>query len=562
MASYTGYTAESVLVLSTQEFLSSSIWNGVPSDISVLDIYDSSASLQGAKTSNLPVSMPEADHIGYLGITFLDDYYYRIHIVPVIFELGPILTNLERDFIVWNSYFVSKTCSAINEVGVSGLTLIGLTAPFVLDGLAHSDYTIEIPLEGNPLLDAVYSFDFGVDDIIDVIITGTRVTLFIFRPQESVNESLGWLTDILEPSVGISAEQRISLRRTPRQQFNFSIMVEDEQAQSRFDALIFNAQRRIWGLPVWTEMVVHTANITAGALTIDIDTTNADFRANSLAVIWKSLIESEVVEIASLTTSQLVLNSPVINNYTGTKLIIPIRLAKMNSIVQASNYSTGLAVFNSSFAVIDNLLLAGYTPTLAYKSLPVLISATPVDMTQDKSSDAQFYESNFGVGDFDLLMDKSHNKRSLSYLFLNDTKAECWTFRKFLHSLYGQQKCFWVPTFKPDLNLLETISPSDTSFNISNISLAKNMGLNSVRTHLAFIFPSGTIICKEILGITYSSETEEIISIDSGLGVEVAPGSCIISFLDKCRLASDSVELSWPMAGQNESFLNLTAVKE
>lgn len=561
MAAYSGGQIAAILMDDTLVFCSSTIVNKTPKVITVLGIDDVTNVVKGPLTYN-EATMLEFNYDGYRARTFLDEYYYRIHIVPNDFNLGPILADMERDFIVWNAHFDKKTCSVINAEGASGLTLLGLIAPFTLNGLQHTDYIIQIPLDGVPVLQTTYTFDFGVGEEFPVTIEGTRVTLFIFRPQETVNESLEWFTNILSPRYGIAKEQRIALRKIPRQGFRFSVLLPDEQLQSRMDSILFNGQRRLWGLPIWTEMCLHTTDITAGMASIMVSTDYADFRSNSLAIIWQSPTICEVVEISSFTSSTLTLNSPVIGNYYGNKLIIPLRLAKMNGVVQRRNFAPGPAAFDFTFMIQDNAAITGFTAVQVYKSLPVLVNATPVENTQDKTSDAEPNLVDFNTGDFEILMDSVHNRFGQAFLFYNDTKQDCWKFRQFLHSLYGRQSCVWIPTFKNDMILRATIAPTDTNFRVNNCHFTKGMGLNILRTNVAFIFLNGTIICKEITGIAETDDVEEIFSIDSGIGITVNPGDCVISFLDKCRLSADQVQLAWPMAHQNECTLNFTVVKE
>jgi hypothetical protein len=146
--------------------------------------------------------------------------------------------------------------------------------------------------------------------------------------------------------------------------------------------------------------------------------------------------------------------------------------------------------------------------------------------------------------------------------FVKESKSDIWNFRKFLHSLYGMQAPVYAPTFREDLVATDTIGAADTNFRIENIKLAENMGLNDLRTHLAFIFPNGTKLYMEITGIVEADATEEIISIDSALGVEVAIGACYISFLDKCRMASDMVTMDHLIGNKMNSNLSFIAVKE
>lgn len=514
--------------------------------------------------SNFPIIENERK-IGAAKVdSFLDDYYYRVHVTPLTLAFGAILSEVVDTFIVWNAWFDEIDMLDIVETGGDEFELTGEDAPYTFKPLEYTTYTVTVPKEGSANINSsiFYSFDTGEERT--VIITGIRMIVFAFCPEVNIPEGLEWLTDILTPIDGIGSEQRISIRQVPRQSFTFSVPLKTEKEQSRFEAAMFGWQKRYFGLPVWTERVIHTADINADDEIITVDTTNADFRDDSYAVIWKSLTQYEAVKITDVAAGSLTLESPVVNNYTGTKFILPCRIVQVTAPARKSNPVASVMIAEINFAVKDNVLLTGYTPEETYKDLPVLLicskqfGSAPKESESDSDSFLQDYES----GDFDYFSDSEFNMISQSWGFVNTTREQCWNFRLFLHSLYGRQGTFWAPTYKKDLTQADTIGSADTDFQIENIKLAENMTFNSLRTHLAFIFPSGTVLYREITGIVESDEDIEIISIDSALGVQVEPGDCMISFLDLCRLASDSVRLDWFFFDNNKVETPFLAVKE
>ena len=92
------------------------------------------------------------------------------------------------------------------------------------------------------------------------------------------------------------------------------------------------------------------------------------------------------------------------------------------------------------------------------------------------------------------------------------------------------------------------------------------MQLNDMRTHLAFVFPDGTFLFREILAIEAATDSsglpETDITIDSALGQSVSPGSCQICFLDKCRLSEDAVTIMYDEPFRNYCKVSFTRVEE
>ena len=522
--------------------------------------YLSSGVFCGSVVGEIGFKEDSDEYIGYKVVSFLNDYYYRIHLIPSVIDFGYIMSDVEETFIIWNAYFIAKNCSLITKANESEYSLSGLTAPFILSALEMTEYTVTAPTDGAPEFEATITFDFGVDDdyVIEYL-SGIRIVLFGWCPKVPMTEYLEWLTDIITARDG--SEQRISVRRTPRQGYQITVRFETEQEQAAYEALMFKSQKRAWGFPIWTEWVIHTGTISAGASTITVDTTNADFRDDSLGIIWKSPTDYEIIKIATVAAGSLALSTVMQGTFTGEKYIMPLRITQMNQAVKRKITPDGDAEASVNFVVKDNALLTSYVAATTYKGLTVITKAAYVDGSLDETSDADIIISDYDTGEFLLYSDSDYNKITQSHLFKNFTKAECWAHREFIHSLLGQQGTVWIPSFKDDMILTDAIGVADMSFRIENIGLADNMELNALRTDVAFVYPDGSMILREITGITESGD-EEIISIDLALGVEINPGDVQICFLDRYRLVSDKVKFEWETMGRNENQVDFLRVRE
>lgn len=383
--------------------------------------------------------------------------------------------------------------------------------------------------------------------------------IFPYPPLLEVEETLETYSQVLKAMDG--SEQRIAPRPTPRQGFNFSIFLNSIDEQAKLEAMLFGWQKHYWGLPIWPEKTLHTATITAGASSITVDTSYADYRDDTLAIIWKSITEYETVLISTVAAGSLSLTGTVQNTYTGSKFIMPCRLAQMVSVENATWLSQAQSRHDFMFLIVDNLLLNSYTPDTTYNDIEVLTEAGLLESGQNVESDGDLTVQDYRVGGFEYFSYSDYNviNRPRKRRFV--TKEDFWNYRLHLHSLYGRQNVVWYPTFKPDLRHVVTIGSSDTTIEIANVGLVDNMGLNSLRTHLAFLLPDGTQIYREITDIQDSNGNEEV-TIDSALGQEIAVGGCNISFLDKCRSASDKFSLRWLSSGEMESLVNFIVVKQ
>lgn len=489
--------------------------------------------------------------------SFLDDYYYRIHITPASIAFGNVTNPVEEEFIIWNAWFVSKIMASITEDYPDEYVLDPSTTPMNFEPLESTTFTVTVDDDGSPEFEATLTFNFPLEEPV-LTISATRVAVFPFEPLIPMTESLEWLTDIIRAKDG--SEQRISIRPTPRQAFSMDVLMTTEQKQARLDALMFNLFKRAWGVSHWGEWEEHNDTILADDTVIYLDTTNADFRDDSYAVIWQSDTVYESVKILTVESDRLNLEKPVIGNYSGKKWIMPMRIGYMTSPVNWKVDADGVGRFKCGFIVKDNLLLTTYTPELEYEGLPVLPPSLE-DGGLDNTIESDVTMVDYGLDNFTQFSDSDFNIYVQSHVFRKEGKDEIWKFREFLHYLYGRRNAVWICSDKEDFVQTVTLGAAGTELTVANAGWARRMGLNTLRTHIAFIHNNGTIYCREITGIT-SSGDEEIIGIDTALGVQIEPGDCTICLLDKCRLTEDKIEMEWEEPFVLKCKANFTRVVE
>lgn len=385
-------------------------------------------------------------------------------------------------------------------------------------------------------------------------------TLF-WRPQDNIIETLVWNTSILKAKDG--TEQRIKMRGSPRQHFKIRLFLETNKMNTWFDSVLHIWQKQAWLFPVWTEFVEHIGNINIHDTSVIVDTTYADFRPNSKALIWKSPTEYEVIVISTKTDSQLNLSYSILNNFTGLKYIIPIRTAYLTSSSNKQRFNSEVSFVNLVFAVYDNIDLIDYVVENDYDNQTLLVTPAFMDGVHVESSFGDIIVSDFLTGIFKVESDSEFNLLTQDHIFYNDTKESCWKFRQFLHSLNGRQKTVLIPTFRNDIIQAATIDDFDFSVDIENIKLTNNMGFNELRTYIGFYFTDGTLIIRKITDITEVNAAIERISFNAvlGYGLAVESGDCKICFVDKCRLAGDQIEINWTRAHRNECCTNFLRVK-
>jgi len=195
-----------------------------------------------------------------------------------------------------------------------------------------------------------------------------------------------------------------------------------------------------------------------------------------------------------------------------------------------------------------------------FQTLEVLITPSYMTEIHQEESDGLIDINDFETGIFRVRSDKEFNLLAQNHIFYNDIKKTSWELRQFLHWFNGRQRTILIPTYRNDLVQKDIISAADKFLYIENIKLAINMGANELRTYIGFYFPDKTLLIRKITKITEIDETKEKIDINSSLGKTVNLNDCKICFVDKCRLASDRIEINWPFAHRNECRSNLIRV--
>ena len=505
---------------------------------------DSTPILVGTWNDLFPLEMPEEQHDGVFVPSYLQDYYFRFWVIPPSFNEF-ILTEFSSSFAIWNAFLESTECTDFNITNPEEIEFELATGepPFTIRALCTKTFPFIIPVKGSSEFLTIITFVFPTFGEPDVDIRGIRVITFSWTPMVPVLENLEWLTDVIRAKDG--SEQRISLRPAPRQGFHFDVYLKDEISQAKFDIIQWRYQKRTWGLPIWPEWTLHTTTIPVGSTAISLDTTTGDYRVGGLVIIWQAEDSYEVVKIDSIAAGSLSLESGVQNTWTGTKYIMPVRIAYLRAQVSKPSAPDGYAHATLDFTVRDNALLTGYTAADVYDGLPVLAPSIIDEGEQEIESDADAGFVDYGLGDFEIFSDSDFNIVVQSHVSRRKGRSDCWDFRKFWHSLYGRRGTVWIPSYKNDIVQLNSIGPSATTFNVQNMGLALYMGTNAMRNHIAFIFPEGTQIYRAISGVTKIDVDTEQITIDSALDITINPGDCEISWLDRCRLTEDKIQWEW-----------------
>jgi len=498
----------------------------------------------GTVADNLPIAILPAETLTVHGKTcsFVDDYYNRIHINPNTLGLGNLLASQERSVEVWNAYLTPKLLSSITEEGTDSLTLVGpASPPTTFASIEARNYDLTIAIDGPPVINASYGFNFPDSETVTLAVTGRRVVVWPFVPQTTHRETLEWKTDILK---AFSKEQRLALRDAPRQMFDYTFQL-DERQLTKAQGTATSWAYRVYGIGVWAEADFFGA-VSSGDTAFVFDTTFKDYRAGGLVLLWESDQLFEAISVATVTDSGITLDLPTAFDYTNAH-IMPLRLARTLQGIQFTRQTGPYSIARGSFLATDNENLGESELFDQYRERDVLTDrqVTVSQVTDRISRRVDMFDNGSGPIEVDI-QDDWVNKNSI-ITFDTDTREQRWKVRSWLHYLRGRQKAFWLPSWNPDLHLVFDVNDLATSITCSPIGYELFYSTKDIMIQLY----DGTRVYNRILAVTLDGDGNEVFTLDEAVGIDlVATEIEMISFMGHVRLNTDRVEFTHTYAGR------------
>ncbi len=363
-----------------------------------------------------------------------------------------------------------------------------------------------------------------------------------------MTERLGFSTEILASHD--RTEQRIAKRRgVPARTVSTKVLIKGDHQYAQLEALVHGWLKRKARVPLWFDGEIHSGTLAAGSSEISIDTRYADYRAGGGVLIYSSPELYEFVYVDSFTDSALTLWGQTVYAHEGAKWVMPAKLGYCVNAGRIERHHGG-ALIRATWLIEDVAAVSGFTANMTYDGYTVLTDPAylPGDHAQ-VFQDPDVAVLDGGSGPFAVISNSTFNEVTQSHVWHPQTKAACWWLRQFLHDIKARQSAFMVPTFRDDLTQTRQILAGSKILYVRNAGLTNNMGVNTLRTYLAFRPPDADIIVREITALEVTSAAEEKITLDAAPGQAFGPGDSLC-FVDKCRMASDNFTWTWHGVGK------------
>ncbi|MFA5409953.1 MAG: hypothetical protein WC343_14360, partial [Bacilli bacterium] len=444
-----------------------------------------------------------------------------------------------HDITIWNAYFVPQTMTSVTEVSTDGIDLSEpVTIPYEMAALEEITYEASVTMSGPSTIGATIYFNFPAlfpDSTLYCMIVGSRVMIWLWKPEGDYTEELRWNTNILQTRSG---EQRISFLEAPRQAFNYEFFRPPTEI-AEIKAAVDDRCHGIWGVPVWKEHAVVTA--TVGSSAINFDTSYADYQEEGWAILWESPEKAAAVYITTVRVDGIDID-PVLGESFENAWIMPMQRAYTPEGIEFTRSEGTWTRFTGQFLCIDNVDLATTSTYPQYRSHDVLTDGNYVIGNMSERIMRPIAQIDNGQGPITVIATQDYTNFARSLGTSTTTKAALWAWRQWLHARRGRWKPFWLPTRNQDFVLAATITALTTDIEITGGAMFARH--NVFPCDFMMTLTNGNTYYRRILTATTAPGGNTTMSIDSALGVEVAASAisqwCL---MDLVRLNSDEITL-------------------
>lgn len=365
--------------------------------------------------------------------------------------------------------------------------------------------------------------------------------------RNGATEALEFYTDVL-PSYTNEAEERRQLRALPRQYLKYTNDASFGNMQEIYNAVRANL-RGNWLVPSWFE--AQPVVVSVGQQTINADTLLHDLRENSHALIFKSICDWQIVQIAEIETDSVTLVEECA--FQGRAYLVPLRVGKISS--SASAAPTGFVnSFEFQYYIED--VLAGLTESPTQHNgkdlytIPYLIDgAGSVKIIQDES------QLEFAVGGIASDTFWNRSQSSKEYKFDGQGAADYRNFKNWFYRRAGRFRDFYSPSFESNLQNRSTGTVVST-FKFKDEGYVNNLFAHVKR--IGFRLSNGSWQIRTVTAAENIGNGESQLTLNAPLNVP-ANSIQVVSFVSLNRLDTDRVEIS---LGQNGYFKSSASVME
>lgn len=502
---------------------------------------------KNAYASALPVEANGRVIDGYEAGSYRRDFYYRVHVIPMVLDLGNLINEQVREVAVWNAWLdVDVTVNAVLTQNADGIEVQGpADLPIVIGPLQQQVWTIKVSPSGPPVIDAALMWMFAGDTPpASVKVVGNRITAWMVPPDwaSSITETLTWITDLQQAYDG--SQTRLVCRESPRREWEFSAIAHARDRQI-LEAALYDWSARRWALPIWTDITWLASELAAGVTTIEIDTRGLDYVIGGLAALWSASWRFELVEILDVAAGALVLKNPTTKVWPRGSRLYPCRTAILTDTPSIPRTTSNLVQTQVRFLAAEPCDWPAVAPAANYLGYPVL------EVRPDESSDiAAVHGRQMTLVDNDVGLPLIDDPTGLpwptqAFNWLLSGRQDRAAHRSTLYWLQGRANALWLPSWTDDIDLSANIAADASVLNIDWIGYTRFLRERPGRRHIRIELKDGTVFYRRITASAEVDEDHETLALDTPLGRAVTRRQIRqLSWMMLASLNTDKVDIA------------------
>ncbi|OCG20022.1 hypothetical protein A9G22_01520 [Gilliamella sp. App2-1] len=520
---HTGYVINN-LKLRGQRSFDLQLYQGMARLSSVVD------EKTGLATRGIPLQLFNVRK-GYITQSFLNIIYNKLYINPSTIDVGYVSNQRTIEVSIFNGYFSSKILTDITY-SEQGVTVSNVTLPVLFSRLSLKILSIDIDSHGTDSINCTISFHFLNAETVTLVVNGNRSLPLSLSPNwsQGITETLEWKTNIHQSQTG--AEQRVSMRLTPRRTFEFQILIHQHERR-QIENILFQNYLSSFSLPIYSDIALLDREINPGDKTIYLSTMGRDYHVGGNLIVMNNS-NTIVANIESITHLSITLSEPIYTAVSKGAKVFPIKSAKLTEPPKIIRRTDELATAELRFLVVEkndinvNVELPIYNNFYVLEQEPdwsddVHVSYESMRREIDNQTGIVYYSDSASR----VFITQSHE-------FLINGRNKQLELRALFYALRGRQKPIFVPSFSNDCKLVD-----DATSEILDIE-QNNMTETDLGGQFLRILLSGNrILYREIVNVKSNNNGLRLL-----LNKKVAfmrQEVIKISIMRLCRLNDDKV---------------------
>jgi hypothetical protein len=415
---------------------------------------------------------------GNISETYFYDFYFRIHLIPLEYNIGYILSDQTYPIYLWNAH----TDETITLNGIAQSTLPDvilstiISTPYTLKPLEEIPFVLSVPIEGLDVISGFYTFTFLSDPEIILNISGSRAILWPFAPKVDSTEIRAWDTDII-PSK--ESEQRFARRPKARTTYNYNFIFRTNEEYILGKKIARVGVKKNLGIPIWSD-VIRVENLVTGQSIIFFDTTYSEISVNSSIVIYRSYQLYEVKTVTAITSDYIVLGQVLLHDFS-VAYIAPVRLGRALNGIKMQRSEGHKDTASISLLTTDTFTSAGSGGSETFLTRPVITTIPVVSGGLEDKYARKLEVVDQTQGNIFYYNVENYVRVGKNIRFVTHSQEELFSLRRFFDYAQGKLQSFWIPSFHDDLRPYDINLP--TSYNQIRVYSGKwvSYGVENIR---------------------------------------------------------------------------------